>query len=361
MNDSYCPLPWIGMNVLPIAIQPCCNWQGKPEPLEDIRQAMLEGKKLSGCSQCHFAEKIGNKSKRQEALEKYGIVNEVSLQLLEVTFDNICNLKCRGCCSYTSHSWRANEVEIYGKSFTDKKFTEHDLDIDCSNLKQIDISGGEPFLSKNVEKFLTKLVDDNIIENVEIGIVVSGNTRPSDKVFEALSKAKKLYLSISVDAIGELNDYFRSGSSFETVLDNIAHLNTLCDDDHVIIIHSTVSIYNVTELKKVEDYFKLHYPHFKIEHRILQWPEQLAIQHMPSDMKEQVSSIVKTFGPDYNDVIEAINLPGKNLYGHFLNFHNKLDKLRNETLPNSFLNNYIYSNQESVDSTLFFKEQMDIL
>jgi hypothetical protein len=82
---------------------------------------------------------------------------------------------------------------------------------------------------------------------------------------------------------------------------------------------------------------------------------------MPSDMKEQVSSIVKTFGPDYNDVIEAINLPGKNLYGHFLNFHNKLDKLRNETLPNSFLNNYIYSNQESVDSTLFFKEQMDIL
>jgi organic radical activating enzyme len=350
------------LNILPEAIQPCCYWEGKPEPLENIRQAMLDGKELSGCSQCYFSEKIGNKSKRQEALEKYGVVEEVSLQLLEVTFDNLCNLKCRGCCSFTSHVWRSDEVVIYGKSFTDKKYTENNLDdLDCTNLKQIDISGGEPFLSKNVENFLNRLVEEHIIENVEIGIVVSGNTRPSNNVFNALSKAKKLYLSISVDAIGELNDYFRSGSSFKTVLDNIAYLNTLHDENHKIIIHSTVSIYNVTELKKVEDFFKIHYPHFKIEHRVLQWPEHLAVQNMPADLKEQVVSIVKTFGTDYNDIIEAINLPGKDLYGHFLNFHNTLDRLRNEKLPNEFLNNYINSNQVCVDSTVFFKGQMDIL
>ena len=359
MSKTYCPLPWIGLNILPNEIRPCCHWEGAPTPLEQVREDMLADKEIAGCQQCRFAEQLGNKSKRQEAIEKYGVVTEVKTQLLEVTFDNICNLKCRGCCSYTSHMWRDDETEIYSKPFIDKKYVESDVDIDCSNLKQIDISGGEPFLSKNVEHFLNKLTTEGQIQNIDVGIVVSGYTKPSDIVFNALSNAKKLYLSISIDAIGELNDYFRSGSKFETVLKNIEFLNKLCKKDtHTIIIHSTVSIYNVNCIKEVEDYFNKHYPHFVVEHRLLQWPEQLAVQNMPEDLKSTVRPLIESFGTRYNDILEAINLPSKDVYGHFLNFHNSLDRLRNEKLPNEFLDNYITNNQIRTDSTIFFKQQV---
>lgn len=353
MSNTYCPLPWVGLNILPGEIRPCCHWDGAPQPLEQVRADMLAGKELEGCKQCYFAEQIGTKSKRQESIEKYGVTDVVSTQLLEVTFDNICNLKCRGCCSFTSHIWHSDEKEIYGKPFIDTKYVESTVDVDCTNLKQIDISGGEPFISKNVERFLSNLTN---IENIEIGVVTSGNTMPSETVLDVLSKAKKLYLTVSVDAIGELNDYFRSGSSFQSVLKNIEQFNKL--SNATIIIHSTVSIYNVTYIKEVEDYFLSKYPHFTIQHRVLQWPEQLAIQNMPESLKDIVRPIVENFGPAYNDVLEAINITGKDLYGHFLNYHNTLDRLRKEKLPNVLLDNYITNNQVKVDSVMFFKEQV---
>jgi sulfatase maturation enzyme AslB (radical SAM superfamily) len=361
MTDTYCPLPWIGLNIIPGQIQPCCHWEGTPIPLEQIREDMLAGRELTGCSQCYFAEKIGGSSKRLEAIEKYGIVEDVSTQLLEVTFDNVCNLKCRGCCSPTSHMWRADEVEIYGEPFIDTKYIESDISIDTSNLKQIDISGGEPFLSRNVDRFIQRLSN---INEIELGIVTSGYTRPSDLMFKTMATAGRLYLTISIDAIGELNDYFRSGSKFETVLDNVEYLNKLCDDYHKIIIHSTVSIYNVTYIKEVEEYFNKQYPHFKVQHRVLQWPEQLAIQHMPTELKDIVRPVVESFGTNYTDVLNAINLPGKDVYGHFINFHNSLDILRNESLEtvNPLLFEYIKThNHTPTDSKVFFLKQMDAL
>lgn len=355
MSETYCPLPWIGLNVIPGEIRPCCHWDGAPVPLEEVRASMLAGEKVEGCQQCYFAEQIGSPSKRLEAIEQYGIVKDVSTQLLEITFDNICSLKCRGCCSFSSHMWRKDEEEIYGQPFIDAKYIESNVSINCNDLKRIDISGGEPFLSRNVDRFLEQL---NNIQNIELSIVTSGYNKPSEILHNAMSRAKKLYLTISVDAIGNLNDYFRSGSKFETVLKNIEYLNNLCSNDRKITINTTVSIYNVTYIKEVEDYFAKHYPHFKVQHRMLQWPEQLSIQNMPETLKDIVRPIVEEFGPNYSDVLEVINMPGKDLYGHFLNYHNKLDTLRGETLPNTLLAEYIANNQVQVESVMFFKEQM---
>ena len=79
---------------------------------------------------------------------------------------------------------------------------------------------------------------------------------------------------------------------------------------------------------------------------------------MPNDLKDSVRPIIESFGPEYKDILEAINIPNKDVYGHFLNFHNSLDRLRNEKLPNEFLDNYITNNQIRTDSTIFFKQQM---
>lgn len=383
MSPTYCPMPWVALNVMPTDISPCCAWEGQGISIKDIKhptdvintpffekikQDMLDGNPIPNCKQCYDTERrsaeerSGFLSRRQEALERYGVVNEQKLSELDIRFDNICNLKCRGCASGSSHLWFDDEKAIYGDTFIDTKYVEHNFDMDCSNLTHINISGGEPFLSKHVERFLNKLVETDTIKNIQLGIVTNGSVMPSSKVITAMTLAKKLYLSFSIDGIGELHDYFRSGVVFENILKNIKQWDAVCQNtNYQIIINSTVSIYNVTHIKEIEEYFTERYPHFEITHRMLAWPEQLAVQNMPADLKEIVRPIIENFGPGFDDILDAINTPGKDLYGHFLNFHNTLDKLRNERLPNTLLSNYIDTHQTSTDSIVFFKKQMDIL
>lgn len=376
MADTYCPLPWVSLNVLPDIISPCCFWKGQcvsantvdsildtpaSDTFETIRQDMLAGKPVSGCEQCYEAERVGVKSRRQESIERFGFVTENKLTELDINFDNICNLKCRGCATTSSHLWKSDEEAIYGRAFVDTKYVEHKFDIDCSNLTRINISGGEPFMSKNVERFLTKLVKDNIIQNIHLGIASNGSKMPSQIVLDAISQAKGVSLTISIDGIGKLHDYFRGGVVFDDILKNIKQLNTVLGSKCRMTIHSTVSIYNVTHIKEIEDFFSSRYPHFNVQHRLLLWPEQLAVQNMPDDLKNIVRPIVESFGSKFNDILEAINTPGKDVYGHFLNFHNTLDSRRGETLPNMLLADYIANNPASVNSTIFFKEQMKII
>lgn len=376
MSKTYCPLPWVSLSVLPDIIAPCCFWKGQCVPadtvdsvldtpasntFETIRQDMLAGKVISGCEQCHEAERVGVKSRRQESIDRFGIVTEKKLTELDINFDNICNLKCRGCATTSSYLWKSDEEAIYGRSFVDTKYVEHKFDIDCSNLTHINISGGEPFMSKNVERFLTKLVDDNLIQNIHLGIATNGSKMPSQIVIDAISQAKELSLTISIDGIGELHDYFRGGVVFDDILENIKKLNSILGSKCTMSIHSTVSIYNVTCIKEIEDFFAARYPHFNVQHRLLLWPEQLAVQNMPNNLKDIVRPIVENFGPRFNDILEAINTPGKDVYGHFLNFHNTLDTRRGETLPNKLLADYIANNTVAVDSVIFFKQQMKII
>jgi sulfatase maturation enzyme AslB (radical SAM superfamily) len=356
MTPTYCPMPWIGINYIPTNIAPCIFWRGAGPDLEILKADMHAGKKTNGCEQCYTAERHGVESGRQEAIRMFGTPTESKLQLLTISFDNVCNLKCRGCASSSSHLWHDDEIEIYGAPLFGGKYLKNDFDADCTNITHVKISGGELFLSKKADKFFTKLKEQDVLKNIDLGISSNGITLPSPAAVTAMTEAKKCTLSISLDGIGPINDYFRSGSNFDQLVENLKYFKTLKIS---LALHTTVSIYNVNLLKDIEEYCKLNFPEFELTHRLLLWPEQLSIQNMPEDLKNLVRPIVESYGPKYIDVLEALNTEGKDLYGHFLNFHNKLDNLRNEVLgdANPLLSDYISKNKIQVDSKAFFLSQ----
>lgn len=376
MTETYCPLAWVGLNILPRSITPCCLWEGpnlvkdadtitdalaSPE-FEDVRKRMLAGERIKNCEQCYGVEKVGNKSRRQQSIEQFGIVTEPSFKMLDISFDNVCNLKCRSCLSVTSHQWHNDEVALYGKALSDKKLLEHGIDVDCSQLEQINISGGEPMLSKKCELFLGKLILEDVIQNVRLGIVTNCTITPSKTILDAMFAAKELYLTISIDGIGKLNDYFRSGSDFDTCVKNMELFTALYEraNPTTIIVNTTVNIYNVNMLKEIETFFAERFPKFELQHRMLYWPEQLCIENMPADLKAQVRPIVESYGPDYADVLAALDVQGVDRYGHFLMYHHKLDELRNETFDcNSLLANYIQEHNTPSNTTEFLLQQVN--
>jgi hypothetical protein len=38
MTNTYCPLPWIGLNVSPGEITPCCTWLGAGKDLRELKK-----------------------------------------------------------------------------------------------------------------------------------------------------------------------------------------------------------------------------------------------------------------------------------------------------------------------------------
>lgn len=383
MNDSYCPLPWIGLNILPGYVAPCCQWHGQgvntdnivkiefanqSELFDKTRKAMLANETVEGCQQCKLAEAAGVSSRRLEAIAEYGCPTEIKTELLDISFDNICNLKCRGCASASSHLWYADEKELYGKTFIDKKYIDHDIDIDVDNLSFINISGGEPFLSKKFIKFVEKIKSKNILDNLFLSISTNGTVLPPQEVYEILLKSNRTAISISIDGIGKLNEFFRSGSKFDDCLKTIDFFKDLKSHrgnkwTH-LQIHSTVSIYNVNLLPEIEKYFQINYPDFEFSHRILYWPEQLSIKNLPLDYKELLYPIIDKYDSKYIDVKTELHSEGQDLFDHFLNFHNKLNDLRQENFDgcNKLLQDYINSyHVKPLDSKVFFLKQMDIL
>jgi pyruvate-formate lyase-activating enzyme len=380
MTDTYCPLAWLGRDIAPTSIQPCCLWHGIGDPLDsghdaghspvfvNTREKMLKGQKVNGCKQCYMTEEVGNKSRRQYAIEQYGFVNTVESKVLDISFDNLCNLKCRGCVSGNSHLWYSDEQEIYGQTLFTSKYVENNLKIDIENLEYIAISGGEPFLSKKFNLFAEDILSQNAEKNIFITVNTNGTTRPSSSVYNLLLNCKKLDLQVSIDGLGHLNSYFRSGADFKDCLDNISFYENLKklrkEKETTLTIHTTVSIYNVNFLKEIEDYFKINYPEYCFNHRNLYWPAQLSIKHLPKDYKQLLIPIVEKFGESYKDVLFDLTTNDENYFDHFLNFHNTLDLLRNESLENSnpLLSEYIKNYLPTIkDSKTFFINQMNTL
>jgi|LakMenEpi03Aug12_release.lakeMendotaPanAssembly.Ray.scaffolds.fasta_scaffold264183_2 MoaA/NifB/PqqE/SkfB family radical SAM enzyme len=380
MSNTYCPLAWIGRNILPTSIQPCCEWYGIGDPVDsaenighspvflNAREKMSKGEKVAGCKQCYLAEESGIKSRRLQALEQYGVVDTVESRVLDVSFDNICNLKCRGCASSSSHLWFSDEKEIYSHTIFGSKYVENNTNIDISGLEYVGVSGGEPFLSKKFNSFAEKLLSTQTAKNICLTINTNATVKPSPAVYDLILTCKNLSLQFSIDGIGHLNSYFRSGATFEECEKNLnffRNLKTLRQEKSTsLVIHTTVSLYNVNLLKDMEDYFQTNYPEYALTHRNLYWPPQLSIRNLPQPYKEILIPIVENFGDNYKDVLYELILNEQDYFNHFLNFHDKLDLLRKESLKDSnpllseFIKNYP---RELIDSKIFFIEQMDKL
>jgi sulfatase maturation enzyme AslB (radical SAM superfamily) len=372
----YCPLPFINIYSELNGFDPCCTWKRinnddtildvneafNGVKIKQIRQDMIDGKEIPNCEYCYNDEKIGQKSFRQEAIDKWGVVTVPNLQYLDVVFDNICNLKCRGCNSTASHQWYDEEIQIYGKPFVEKKYIRNPNlhTMDATNLKHIRISGGEPFFSKDCDHFLKNLRDNNLLKNIDLTFATNCTIIPNSSFHQSLLECNDLTVVLSIDGIGSLNDYIRSPSTWDTCVETMNYFNELIDlrtgKNTNIAFRTTVYIYNVNKLKEIDLFFKQTFPRFtESKKHVSVEPTMLSIKNMPQDLKELVRASVE----EYSEVLGMLDQPGENLFEDFLFFHNTLDFSRKEKLgeANSLLSDYI-NNQQSVSNNYLDGEKV---
>ena len=220
------------------------SFHNTPKKLAD-RKLMLEGNwPQGGCEYCQKIEEAGGDSDRTmhrnipdmspPELDNNPLAIEVSPTILEVYFDNVCNMSCIYC-------WDGFSSKIQQENIKFGRFERSGVIIDNrakkvenidaltasmwqwmktngQSLKRLQVLGGEPFYQQQFD-YCLELFDQNPFPNLEFSVI--SNLMISTERFENIinrikklltkKKLKQFDLTVSIDCFGKEQEYVRYG------------------------------------------------------------------------------------------------------------------------------------------------------
>ena len=309
---AYCMAPFRNVYINNGKARPCCWYErreltNKVDNLIEVVDVFNSNEfdairnnpsnKPSGCWKCQMHEDNGGVSHRMLWNKREKDDGDVKLTDLDIYMGNLCNLACVTCSSHNSSKWIAEEKQIFGSSFKDK---QDDIDINLNwelvkDLKRIKLAGGEVTLMPHHETFLQQLIEFDVAKNITLVYIVNSTQDP--RKFENLwSKFKNIEFIVSLDGVGELSDYIRYHSDWNTVSTNIIRATEMGIQ---ISANSVVNILNVYHLPEILEWWKHK---GSVLWRILDYPQPLSIVNLKPEHKDLVAERLK----DYNELAHVI-------------------------------------------------------
>jgi hypothetical protein len=367
--------------------------------LKNLRQTMLSGQWHLNCTRCEQEENAGLKSRRINELKKWtssfsatkarlhtkpdGSIDEelFPLESYDIRLGNVCNLKCRMCGPADSRAWYSDYQKLHKLNhfkdtqgsvfFTDQKkndpylwfennFFWEELYKYRKSIRTLYLVGGEPLLIDQHFQFLNSLVKDGTSKNIEL-IYNSNLTKLDSSTLELWSQFREVNVGVSIDGVGDVNDYIRSGSTFTTIEKNIDILDNAGGNIH-LWLSPTLQVYNVLHipefirwvLNKNFNFIRQSPNSRLLFFHPLHTPKYFNIQALPKKIKAQVTSAYEnlfdellqsnstTFNNNITSTIHslknALNFMNAQDQSHvlplFFEQTEKLDALRNNSFAN---------------------------
>lgn len=336
-NKPFCILPFIHLATHPIGtVTPCCitdmendmstskkdglNMFLDKDSIDDIansnnfkevRRKMISGEFPSECKTCYFYEKNKIYSKRMESNLKFnhlindaienteddGTLKSVNYKYIELRLGTVCNLKCVTCNPFSSNRWN-EDVDAFKDTEFEKNYFRCDIRTEwfrshkfydellnkCDGLEEVWINGGEPTLIKEHAYFLEKLIEDGRSKNVNLHYSINMWSIP-DKFIEIWKKFKHVRLHLSIDDIGERNDYIRYGSTWTSIMKSFDKILQYRDIFRLEVCQtvSCLNVYNIDEFKKFFNQYNMVIAHNYVHH-----PSFLHVSIVPNKMKKDI-------------------------------------------------------------------------
>jgi sulfatase maturation enzyme AslB (radical SAM superfamily) len=335
-------------------VQQLKDWRTDPEYTK-IRNSMLAGEMLPDhCDYCYDYERKGIESYRQfetkEWISKLDINSTEDLEKIthpyhyEITLSNKCNIMCRGCNPGHSHLIK-KEYKKFNIIYPGKQSFEYSslsiIDIDTITPKtRVYLSGGEPTVITEVFTFMQQCIDRQKTD-FDFSILTNG-VKLSAKFLKLCQHFPNMNFSISLDGYGQVNDYWRWGSDWNTVIGNIRTLKNL---GYPISINCVPGIYNVTNLHLLYEFLDQEFPHAGLYLQINRNGIQSAYNHHNAELviesmtRCQQTKIYHTDGKSNRTTIDSLlqyysKNPKPNLQDlrGFFDYNDKLDSARNVRL-----------------------------
>ena len=240
------------------------DFHNTPSKIDD-RKRMLKGQwPEKGCNYCQNIEAANGQSDRITNLDFPGIhappeldldINAVHVtpRILEVYFDNTCNLKCLYCGPHFSSLWDAENVKFGGAAFAKSTNIELNkqklfdwLKQHGHNLTVFNILGGEPLYQPELEQCLT-LFEQHPAPELKLQMFTNLNARLPylQKIIQRIRKLidteciREFEITASLDCWGAPQEYVRYPLNLEEWEKNFEYL--LSESWINLIINSTVT------------------------------------------------------------------------------------------------------------------------
>lgn len=225
---------------------------------------MLNGEKIVGCDMCYQEEKASGNSLRTHSNECFPVENPEpnarleDVEYLEIFVGSVCNLKCVSCSPRLSTQVKADYQKLGWKIPDDKIKLPNRLDFvnRLQNLKKIKFVGGEPLLNSLHDQVIDTIGQ---FETSELTLVYYTNCMvwPRPEILELWDSSGGLELNLSIDAIGDKNEYLRMNSRWDLVEEIVErYFEYGSTRPHVKIqLSSSVSQLNLLYLKEIDDWF----------------------------------------------------------------------------------------------------------
>ena len=168
-------------------------------------------------------------------------------------FGNLCNLRCQICNPHNSSQierdavlskWRdAKYVRMKGRyqgEWYDAPELEEEIAEFSSDIEFINLGGGEPSISRPVQKWLTRLIESGQAARIELR-VQTNLTNVNPRFLDLVAQFWQPRIYLSIDGFGPLNDYLRYPSKWRIIERNADYLTELAKRSKMSI-HLTPAI-----------------------------------------------------------------------------------------------------------------------
>lgn len=314
-TDTACQLKWTWSSIYlydgttnschrveksPLSVDTFDQFHNTDKKLQD-RKTMLSGVwPQGGCDYCEKIEHAGGSSDRMlhlaipdlspPELDQDTQAVVVTPRIVEVYFDNTCNLRCIYCHDGFSSriqqenirhgSFAVNGVEIRNqfqrhpeqKQLTDKLWDW--LDRNYATVRRFHLLGGEPFYQQQFDTCLefmynhtNKDLEFNIVSNLMVG--QSKLQAYIDKIKQLIvqRKIKRFEITASIDCWGEQQEYIRSGLDLAEWKRNFEYL--VSERWIVLNINQVVTALSVPTMPDLIEYINQHRQTREIGHHLI--------------------------------------------------------------------------------------------
>ena len=369
MNDSYCVLAEHGVHVDIMGnVKMCCDQNNIDLTVHDttieqsycstrfdkIRYDLRNGIRNKACDTCWNLEdkRLSSSRTRMNAGNPNLGSYDGAIRFWDIRDNNLCNMSCRICGSQSSSLWN-HEAHVHKDKFKTEYFmyaqgnnpvigwsadTESLFNKQLDNCHSVYFAGGEPLINDTHWKILQTLYD-----NKKWNVHVRYNTNlmktqyKGNDALEIWKSFPKLSVSASIDAVGKLAEYSRTGTTWDTLESNILKLLKY----HKLQVNITTSILTIHKLDETIKYLQSLGINQVYYFNVLTSPNFMSVNLLPTDHKKELwdKLNLKTLDIDpnlgYNQLKEALFEEPSNkqeLLDYFKKFNQSLDTVRNTSL-----------------------------
>lgn len=251
------------------------------------KQQLANDEWPDACKKCKMLEEAGLESQRQKP-RTYG----PGISHLDLRFGNSCNLACISCHPHSS-STIAEEASAMVKFGVEPAWqpiavnnvnwaTEEHFDkLSDLPIQEVYLTGGEPMMVKNLDKFLDRLDRSTALR------FNTNCTLWNPKLEKLLREFDTVAMSFSLDAVDEKIEYIRYGTKWKEAEENAKRYADFC----YVNLTPTVSILNAWFYDDIKEYADKQ--GWRIFENILYFPHWLSVKNAPDSLKCQFQGLNK--------------------------------------------------------------------